>query len=417
MNLDKNLICGLSAPVEGEDLPPADRLRLAQSCGHSYSDKYARVLEYIVSHHTHYNKLPDLETLENEFPALDFEPNPEPYRYYVQKAQEFRQRRHIQEQIARMESGLSSDGDLREAIHAFVDSAREFEASTIAGHDVLVREESDRFIEDYLRRKESGLVEGLTTGFDALDQGTFGIQPGDFWLVTGRPGTFKSWILCYMALSGAYKSDRPVLFFSKEMTKVQIQMRLMALAGHVSFTDIRRYRLDEGALRSIQEKMNRMISSDLVLIGKDTKQAYDPVYVHSKILEYDPVASYIDGLYFMAQGEDWKDHTQLTRAIRDTALNTNSSVIATVQRRKDNKEIAYSDSYQQDASVVLRVDRIKDTVLNKLTNTVRIISDKVRDDPPDIKFRVGVDFDNSTFGDPDMADGASWSTSYFGEGR
>jgi replicative DNA helicase len=66
------------------------------------------------------------------------------------------------------------------------------------------------------------------TRFYDLDELMIGLEPGTLTILAGRPSMGKSFIGMNLALSMLY-SDLPVLFFSLEMTKKQLEYRLWSL--------------------------------------------------------------------------------------------------------------------------------------------------------------------------------------------
>jgi replicative DNA helicase len=66
------------------------------------------------------------------------------------------------------------------------------------------------------------------TGFYDLDELMVGLEPGTLTILAGRPSMGKSFIAMNLALS-MLQQDLPVLFFSLEMTKKQLEYRLWSL--------------------------------------------------------------------------------------------------------------------------------------------------------------------------------------------
>lgn len=413
MNLDRRLICGL---LFDDELALSDRVRLVQA-HHEFEKANEPVLRFVLDHYGEYGKTPDIETLEEKYPSFPFQANKEPFEFYVVEAQKAKRLRHMRTAVSDLEKTLAT-GDVDAAITKYYSSAKELELGDLKSQDVKLTSSVSNQIDEYILAKEAGNTQGIPTGFSQIDEDTYGIQKGEFWVLAGRPRNYKSWILCRMAqMAVQYENiQKPVLFFSKEMTKIQIQHRIMALVGECSFREVRRHQLEVSKLREIEERIKKAFRSEFIIIGRDMKMKYDEGYIHSKILEYDAEVAYVDGLYLMADDTEWSDHTSLSRNVRDVALQTECGIVGTVQFSKagttlDN--IAYSDSYAQDASVVLGAERIMDTTQKKLTKSVRLKTLKVRDDESDRTMVISVGFKRSRFiegaiDDPDADDSGDW---------
>jgi replicative DNA helicase len=80
---------------------------------------------------------------------------------------------------------------------------------------------------------------GLPTGFKVLDQKIYGMQKGDFTIIAGRPGMGKSICVQQIAENVGVKHNKPVCWFSLEMSVESLGMRLMASAADVPLAKIR----------------------------------------------------------------------------------------------------------------------------------------------------------------------------------
>jgi replicative DNA helicase len=86
-------------------------------------------------------------------------------------------------------------------------------------------------IEKLHARKE--LVTGVPTGFTDLDEMTSGLQQGDLVIVAARPSMGKTSLVLNMAQHVGTKTDMTVGFFSLEMSKEQLFMRLLTSEARI----------------------------------------------------------------------------------------------------------------------------------------------------------------------------------------
>ena len=73
---------------------------------------------------------------------------------------------------------------------------------------------------------QGGTMNGVPTGFTRLDQLTLGWQPSDLIIIAARPSMGKTAFVLSMARNMAIDHEKPVAFFSLEMSSVQLMMRL-----------------------------------------------------------------------------------------------------------------------------------------------------------------------------------------------
>ena len=86
-------------------------------------------------------------------------------------------------------------------------------------------------IEELYERKD--LVTGVPTGYHDLDQLTAGLQPSDLIIVAGRPGMGKTSFVLNIAQYAAIEAGKSVAFFSLEMSKEQLVMRLLCSEARI----------------------------------------------------------------------------------------------------------------------------------------------------------------------------------------
>jgi replicative DNA helicase len=84
-----------------------------------------------------------------------------------------------------------------------------------------------------------GLVTGVPTGFIDLDEMTSGLQPSDLVLVAARPSMGKTSFVLNIAQHVGTATDMTVGFFSLEMSKEQLFMRLLTSEARI---DAHRFR-------------------------------------------------------------------------------------------------------------------------------------------------------------------------------
>ncbi len=96
--------------------------------------------------------------------------------------------------------------------------------------------ETMKLIEDI--QNDRGEGSGIKSNYYELDNMTGGFQPSDLIVVAARPSMGKTAFALNVALNMA-KTGKKVAFFSIEMSRVQIMMRLLAIESRVGMAAIR----------------------------------------------------------------------------------------------------------------------------------------------------------------------------------
>ncbi len=102
-------------------------------------------------------------------------------------------------------------------------------AGFVAMRDIV--SESLPKIEQLFERKR--LITGVATGFTDLDQMTRGFQPGDLVIVAARPSMGKTSLVLNVAEHASIKHGATVGFFSLEMSREQLFIRLLTSVARI----------------------------------------------------------------------------------------------------------------------------------------------------------------------------------------
>lgn len=94
-----------------------------------------------------------------------------------------------------------------------------------------------KMLEDFAKRKE--LITGVPSGFDDLDKMTSGFQPQELIIIAGRPSMGKSALALNVAQNAAINYGKTVAFFSLEMSKEQLLIRLIASEAKIDQRNLR----------------------------------------------------------------------------------------------------------------------------------------------------------------------------------
>lgn len=79
----------------------------------------------------------------------------------------------------------------------------------------------------------SGEVEGLSTGFGALDKYLLGMRSGQLIIIGARPGMGKSALALNLAVNSVMQTNQPALIFTLEMQCEELSMRVLSSMAKV----------------------------------------------------------------------------------------------------------------------------------------------------------------------------------------
>jgi replicative DNA helicase len=102
---------------------------------------------------------------------------------------------------------------------------------------------------DYIDKVQSGVVTGARTGFEEFDRMTGGLDAGELIVLAARPSMGKTALALNMARNHAVSDGGCVAFFSLEMTKRELVMRLLLGEARIDNSRFRNGMLGERDFR------------------------------------------------------------------------------------------------------------------------------------------------------------------------
>jgi replicative DNA helicase len=108
-------------------------------------------------------------------------------------------------------------------------------------------------------------VTGIPTGFRDLDNLLAGLQPDNLVVIGARPAIGKTAFALGISLQAALTSKRPVLFFSLEMSHVELTQRLLSSEAKVDGERMRVGKLHESDWGKISHAIGRLSQAPLYL--------------------------------------------------------------------------------------------------------------------------------------------------------
>jgi replicative DNA helicase len=110
-------------------------------------------------------------------------------------------------------------------------------------------------------QQHKGMVTGVPTGFVDLDEMTSGLQPSDMVIVAARPSMGKTSFVLNVAQHVGTTTDMTVGFFSLEMSKEQLFMRMLTSEARIDAHRFRSGYLGEKDYSKLSQAMGKLADS------------------------------------------------------------------------------------------------------------------------------------------------------------
>lgn len=221
-------------------------------------------------------------------------------------------------------------------------------------------------------RGRDGEMIGVPTGFRELDELTNGLHPGQLVIVAARPGLGKSTLALDFARSASVKHSLPCIFFSLEMGRSEIAMRLLAAESSIPMHHLRKGVMDQRDWEKLAATRGRIADAPLYL---DDSPNMTLVEIRAKCRRLSQRVGLklvvIDYLQLMTSGKKAESRQQevseFSRALKLLAKELQVPVVALSQlnrgpeQRADKKpalaDLRESGSLEQDADIVILLHR------------------------------------------------------------
>ncbi len=231
-------------------------------------------------------------------------------------------------------------------------------------------EEVMNLIEANKNKTEGDLI-GINTGFEELNNYTYGFQPGELIILAARPGVGKSAFALNVASKASEIDHCHVAFFSLEMGIDQLVMRLLSSYSNVPLGKIRQGKMNENdtakllAGKKILDGLNLYLDESTTTNIEDIKVKCRK-YKREGKLDF-VVIDYLQLLTASKKGSRYEEVSYLSRALKLLARELEVPVLAlsqlsrAVEKEKNGDEsrkpmlsdLRESGSIEQDADIVL----------------------------------------------------------------
>ena len=307
-------------------------------------------------------------------------PNAANVGYYARAIKEMSLRRRIIHESADI---INSAYELEGEIEEFLDSTEQkilgvsdfrVNASFHRVGDIV--QDSIRLVEKLYDQKEP--VTGVASGLDNLDRMTAGFQPSDLIIVAARPSMGKTALVLRWSQYVGIWGTKPVAFFSLEMSKEQLVLRMLCSESRINNSAVRTGDLTERDFARIVDGASR-ISEAPVFIDDTPALTITELRAKARRLHRDHKLGIIIVDYLQLLRSPTYSHSReqeisdISRSLKALAKELNVPVVAlsqlnrSVESRTDKRpmmsDLRESGAIEQDADIIMFIYR--DEVYNK----------------------------------------------------
>jgi len=289
--------------------------------------------------------------------------------------------KHIQRELIRISSSIIKD--------AFEDTTDVFDLLDKAERNLFAVSESNlrRSFEDMPSLIKQAILDienakdadehlrGVPSGYVDLDRITSGWQKSDLIILAARPSMGKTAFALNMARNVAVEFNKPVAFFSLEMSSVQLVTRLISSETELKSDKLKRGDLAGHEWQQLTDKVSNLVEAKMFI---DDTPALSIFELRAKCRrlkqQHDIQMVFIDYLQLMSGGADNKGNreqeiSQISRSLKALAKELNVPVLALSQlsravetrpgaaKRPILSDLRESGAIEQDADLVLFIYR------------------------------------------------------------
>lgn len=262
-------------------------------------------------------------------------------------------------------------------VETFIDQAEteifkinENKTSTgLVGSMEIVKASIQKIEELYKNKAE---ITGLATGFKKLDEMTAGLHPGEMTIVAARPSMGKTAFSLNIATHVALRQKKTVAYFSLEMGKESMMMRMLSAESRVSMSEIRNGRIQDSAWPKLINAASALSEASIFI---DDTAGISPFEIRSRArrlkAEHGLDLIMIDYLQLMSMKQKFSSREQevaeISKSLKAIAKELKIPIIALaqlnrgVEGRTEKKpmlsDLRESGSIEQDADVIMMLYR------------------------------------------------------------
>jgi replicative DNA helicase len=222
------------------------------------------------------------------------------------------------------------------------------------------------------RCHEQGTLTGISTSFVELDSITDGLQRADLIILACRPSVGKTSLSLNIMQNASIRHNIPTLFFSLEMAKEQLIMRILSSLGKVNSQKLKKGNLRDADWKKILKCKKQLESAPIFI---DDSHGLSASALKAKCRRYKQelgielvIIDYLQLLFADGKFDNRQyEITAITRSLKDLAKELNIPILVCSQlsravekrevKRPQLSDLRDSGAIEQDADLVLMLHR------------------------------------------------------------
>jgi replicative DNA helicase len=213
---------------------------------------------------------------------------------------------------------------------------------------------------------------GLPTGFYDLDKLTSGFHPSELIIIGARPGMGKTAIALSMAANISIRQNKPVAFFSLEMSDQALMLRLLSSEAGIDLLKLKTGVFDQSDFKKILDAAETIHEAPLYIVDMPG-MTMSNIQAMARMLRIQEKVEiiFIDyiGLITSERSENkplarYEFISEVSRSLKGLARELSIPVVALSQLRREAEkqqpglaDIRESGSIEQDADMVMLLNR------------------------------------------------------------
>mgnify|MGYP000974317058 FL=1 len=224
-----------------------------------------------------------------------------------------------------------------------------------------------------------GGLDGVPTGFSELDSKLNGLRAGQMIIIAARPGGGKSTLAMDICRSAAVHNNMASTYFSLEMNRTELSMRLLAAESKVFLDRMIKGELETRDWQAIARTLDKISQAPLI-VDDSPNMTMGEIRAKSRRMkqQHGIQLIVIDYLQLLTSGgkaveSRQQEVSEFSRSIKLLAKELEIPIVAVAQLNRDSErrndrrpqvaDLRESGSLEQDADVVLLIHR--DDMFNK----------------------------------------------------
>jgi replicative DNA helicase len=182
-------------------------------------------------------------------------------------------------------------------------------------------------------------ITGIATGFSEFDKRSGGLQGGNLVIIAAETGQGKSSLAGTIALNTA-KNGARIVFYSQEMTKMELAGRLMAIETKISANALLHSRLDNYQIEQVHKNTQKIIDTSIYFDERSTNNIENILSsIRSMKIKHDINIVIVDYLQLVGttkKGLTREQHVaEVARQLKNIAKELNITVLLLSQLSRD----------------------------------------------------------------------------------